>query len=340
MRRLAWRAAKLLTIAAATYWLALPQAWRAWSGVRLLNDRGLVLPIVGGLLAVGAVWAYAQVTRMLFERDERPGPWLTMGVVVAALGVNRLVPAGAAAGSIVAFRLFNRIGVGRQRTGFVMAAQGLGSNLLLIVLVAVSMVIALPLHGIAPGSVTAAGLGAVLLTSVILLSDGVWNDRRWLHVVARRLGSGLGRVWSGLGPARLEELLDSLRVQAKQLAARPGDARSALAWGTANWLLDAASLWVFLAVAGADVAPQTAVLVFGLANLAGLLPLTPGGLGVVDLTMTAALAGLGAPAEAAVIGVAGYRLSHYWLPIPAAACAYLLVRRHLARRVRVSPRLV
>ncbi|MEZ5244134.1 MAG: YbhN family protein [Acidimicrobiales bacterium] len=336
-RRSVWRAAKVLTFLGATYWLALPQVGRAWSGVRLMNDRGLFLPILGGLFALGAVWAYAQVTRMLFEKDERPGPWLTLGIVVAGLGVNRLVPAGTAAGSIVAFRLYRRFGVGRQRTGFVMAAQGLGSNLLLVFLVAVAMVIALPVHGIAPGYVTAAVVGSGLLGSVILVTDGVWHDRQWLHRLVRRVGRGLEHFWSGLGPNRLDELLNSIRLQAGQLAARPSDARSALAWGTANWLLDAASLWVFLSIAGTDVAPQTAVVVFGLANLAGLLPMTPGGLGVVDLTMTAALAGLGAPAEAAVIGVAGYRLSHYWLPIPAAACAYLLVRRHLARRVRTSP---
>jgi len=339
IRRGAWRAAKVVSVAGATYWLALPQVGRAWSGVRLMHDRGMFLPILGGLLAVGAVWAYAQVTRMLFEKDERPGPWLTFGIVVAALGVNRLVPAGTAAGSVVAFRLYGRVGVGRQRTGFVMAAQGLGSNVLLVVLVAVAMVIALPVHGIAPGYVTAAVLGSTLLAMVILVSDGVWHDRRWLHRLVRRVGRGLGYFWSWLGPARLDELLGSLRLQAEQLAARPSDARSALAWGVANWLLDAASLWVFLSIAGAGVAPQTAVLVFGLANLAGLLPLTPGGLGVVDLTMTAALAGLGAPAEAAVVGVAGYRLSHYWLPIPAAVFAYLLVRRHLSRNVRATPRL-
>ena len=334
MRRHAWRTAKMLAIVGATYWLALPQVGRAWSGVLLMNDRGLFLPVLGGLLAVGAVWSYAQVTRMLFEKDERPGRWLTMGIVVAGLGVNRLVPAGTAAGSIVAFRLYRRLGVGRQRTGFVMAAQGLGSNVLLVLLVAVAMVVALPIHGVAPGYVTVAVVGSGLLASVILVSDAVWHDRRWLHRLVRGVGRGLGRFRSGLGPDRLEELLVSLRRQARQLAARPSDARSALAWGTANWMLDSASLWVFLSIAGTEVAPQTAVLVFGLANLAGLLPVTPGGLGVVDLTMTAALAGLGAPAEAAVIGVAGYRVSHYWLPIPAAACAYLLVRRHLARRAR------
>ena len=323
----------------ATYWLALPQVPRALSGVRLLNDRGLALPILGAVLAIGAVWAYAQVTRLLFEQDDRPGPWLTLGIVVAALGVNRLVPAGAAVGSIVTFKLFGRTGLGRQRTGFVMAAQGLGSNVLLVVLVAVAMMVALPVHGIAPGYVTAAAVGAGLIGVILLVGDGVWSDRGWLHRLVRRFGRSLGRFWPGLGPDPLDELLGALRLQAQGLAARPGDARSALAWGTANWLLDAASLWVFLSIAGADVAPQTAVLVFGLANLVGFLPLTPGGLGVVDLTMTAALAALGAPAEAAVIGVAGYRLSHYWLPIPAAVCAYLLVRRHLARRVPLAPSL-
>lgn len=330
------RIAKLSIVIGATYWLAVPQVGQAWRAIGMLNDRGLLLPIIGGLLAAAAILAYTQVTRLLFDRDERPGLWLTLGIVVAALGVNRLVPAGAAAGTIVTFRLFRRMGIERRRAGFVMAAQGLGSNVLLIVVIACAMVTALPTQGLAPNYLTAAAVGGVVIAAIAVLADAVWHARPWLYRVAGRVGSVVARFRAGMDPARVVEVVDSVCVQARQFGGRRSDARSAVVWGVSNWLLDAASLWVFLETAGADITPQTAVLVFGLANLAGFLPFTPGGLGVVDVTMTAALAGFGVPGGVAIIGVAGYRLSHYWLPIPAAACAYMLVSRHLARRPQIA----
>ena len=241
------------------------------------------------------------------------------------------VTAGAAAGTVVTFKLFGRAGIAKRQTGFVMAAQGLGSNLLLVLLVGFAMLAALPVYGFRAGYVTVAIAGAALVGLVLLLGDAFSNTRSWPRRLARVAGSPLGRIRPGLNPDRLVEVIDSTYEQARQIRKRREDLRSALVWGLANWILDAASLWVFLTMAGAKVTPQAAFLVFGLANVAALLPFTPGGLGVVDLTMTAALAGIGVPDPNAVIGVAAYRLSHYWLPIPAAALAYLLVRRHVER---------
>jgi uncharacterized membrane protein YbhN (UPF0104 family) len=56
------------------------------------------------------------------------------------------------------------------------------------------------------------------------------------------------------------------------------------------------------------------------------VPLTPGGLGVVELVLAATLVGFGAPAAPVALAIAAYRVFNYWLPIPAAALAYGGVR--------------
>ncbi|MGH3007132.1 MAG: lysylphosphatidylglycerol synthase transmembrane domain-containing protein [Gaiellaceae bacterium] len=45
------------------------------------------------------------------------------------------------------------------------------------------------------------------------------------------------------------------------------------------------------------------------------VPITPGGVGVVEATMTGMLVAAGAPAGEAIAAVLGYRLVSHWLPI-------------------------
>jgi uncharacterized protein (TIRG00374 family) len=57
------------------------------------------------------------------------------------------------------------------------------------------------------------------------------------------------------------------------------------------------------------------------------VPLTPGGLGIVEAGMTGTLALAGVPAGAAAIATLAYRLASYWLPLPAGAVAWIVHRR-------------
>ena len=97
-------------------------------------------------------------------------------------------------------------------------------------------------------------------------------------------------------------------------------------WAAANWLLDAASLWVFLLAFGAVVSPIDVLVAFGLANILAVIPLTPSGLGVIELTTIAVLKGFGVPGDVAAAGVLSWRLVNFWLPIPFGGAAYLSLR--------------
>jgi hypothetical protein len=62
-----------------------------------------------------------------------------------------------------------------------------------------------------------------------------------------------------------------------------------------------------------------------------VLPITPGGLGVVEATLTSILVGFGTPRGAATLGVVAYRLINFWLPIPLGGVSYLSLQVERAR---------
>ena len=93
-------------------------------------------------------------------------------------------------------------------------------------------------------------------------------------------------------------------------------------WASLNWILDAASLWCFVAAFGRLVNPVELFAAYGIANVAGALPVTPAGLGVVDSVTPLLLVSFGVTRNVATLGVLGWRLVNFWMPIPAGAIAY------------------
>jgi hypothetical protein len=125
------------------------------------------------------------------------------------------------------------------------------------------------------------------------------------------------------------------------LLAEPALVRRSLLWATANWALDLASLWVFLRAFGATVSPVNLLVAFGLANVLAAVPITPGGLGVVEPVLISSLVGFGLDRGTAAVAVITYRVAAFWLPIPLGALAYaslMVGPTSLGRRRRDSLR--
>ncbi len=93
-------------------------------------------------------------------------------------------------------------------------------------------------------------------------------------------------------------------------------------WAAANWLLDAASLWVFVAAFGRLISPVDLLTAYGLANILAAIPITPGGLGVVEFVLVSMITGFGPTAGQALSAVLAYRAVNFWLPIPVGGLAY------------------
>ena len=82
--------------------------------------------------------------------------------------------------------------------------------------------------------------------------------------------------------------------------------------------------------------PDGLLVSFGLAYVLAAIPVTPGGLGVVEAVLSTTLVAFGAPSGVALLGVVSYRLVNFWLPIPLGGIAYLSLhverlRKHVAR---------
>jgi uncharacterized membrane protein YbhN (UPF0104 family) len=124
-------------------------------------------------------------------------------------------------------------------------------------------------------------------------------------------GPALRRAFSALA-SRLADLGRDRRLMVR-----------AVSWAAANWLLDAASLELMVRAFGRWVNPDGLLVAYGLAYVLAVIPITPGGLGVVEATLVTLLVGFGIPRGIATLGVIVYRLINFWAPIPVGGLAYV-----------------
>jgi uncharacterized protein (TIRG00374 family) len=97
-------------------------------------------------------------------------------------------------------------------------------------------------------------------------------------------------------------------------------------WAAADLLLDLLSLDLMFLAFGYQPGFGPLAVAYAAANIASAIPLTPGGLGVVEVTLVAITVGFGSPRAVAVLAVLGYRVVNYWLPLLPGAVAYLRLR--------------
>lgn len=306
-------------------WLALPRLSDTGEVLGLLDEVPGGLLAVGATLGVAALVAYAQVTRSLLHRSGRPRLHRAFGVVVTSVGVNRLVPFGAAAGTAVMFRLLTKEGPTPSDVGVALSVQAVGSAIVLQALLWPSLLLVSPGHLPIPVLVAAVTAGVVIVGLLVSLV--------WALVVrpSATIDAGARLTARLRGPeGRVRSALSGLATSFATLWVRPRLLSTAAVWSVLNWLLDAASLWVFLWAFGAQVPPAWVLVAFGLANVAATVPLLPGGFGVVETTLALVLTSLGADPTATLLGIAAYRLVHLWLPVPGAVLSYALLR--LTRR--------
>ena len=89
---------------------------------------------------------------------------------------------------------------------------------------------------------------------------------------------------------------------------------------------------------GAHPRPSLVLLAYAVAGIIGLVPITPGGLGIVEASLSGLLVLAGLDGAQAVLATLAYRLASYWLPLMSGPFAYALFKRRY-RDPRVPPAL-
>lgn len=279
------------------------------------------LYLLAGLgLELSALVAYAQLTRAALPRHAVSLPFVTR-VQLTTKAVTNTVPGGSAAGSALGYRLLTLGGVRGTDAGFGLVASALVSAVVLNVLLWVSLFVSIPAAGFRPIYVTMALIGVLVIAAfasvVFALMRGQQQAERVVRAIAHRVRF--------LKEDRLVALVRRLAERLREVLSDPTLVRHLTVWAALNWLLDAGALWVFLRAFGATVRVDDLLVAFCIANVSAVIPVTPGGLGVLDATLVAMLALFGY-GDAAGLGVPTYRLAQFWLPIPFGALSYISLR--------------
>jgi uncharacterized protein (TIRG00374 family) len=301
-------------------YILIPQLASARKEFHQLRHLNFLWLILGAIFEVAALAAYAQLTHAVLSPGA-PNRSRIFRINMWALAITHVVPGGTVAGTAASYRLLTEAEVPGSTAAFGLATQGIGSAVVLNAIFWLSLLVSIPLHGYNPLYGFAAILGVLLLGIfgglVYLLTRGEQQAATFLNRVARRLPIKTETV-----TALVEKVADRVQVlfRSPQLLRRAG------IWAAANWLLDAGSLYVFLFAFGVHLSPIDVLVAYGLANILAVIPLTPGGLGVVELTIVSVLTGFGTASGAATAGVLSWRLVNFWLPIPFGGAAYLSLR--------------
>lgn len=257
--------------------------------------------------------AFAYVQRQLLRAGG-----ITLGLAsiveisIAGNGLRISLPGGAAWSASFTFDQLQRRGASRVLAVYVVAVAWLMSSLSLVVMF-VGSVFAGGSRGLAGGLHPLAGLaGAVLVVG--MGGAAVMRRSATVREAARRCVNGLPRLgrwgdrmqgWILLADPRHSGVTFNTRLYG-----------SAFAWALVNWAADCGCLLVCVVGVTGHAHWQGVLLAYVLAQLGASLPITPGGLGVVEGALTLTLVSTGVSTPHAVAAVLLYRILSYWILVP------------------------
>ena len=259
-------------------------------------------------------------------------------VVTAGLAGNTVtdsLPGGDAAGAAVQFRMLTTAGFDTDT-----AIGGLTTFSLL----GVGGLLALPLFAL-PAILAGAPVSRGLVHTALLGMAGFVLYAILGVIVVRTdgplkvIGRAAQAVWNWVTRGRRPVTgLD------RQLLAERDTIRAVLGehWWHAVLLtagrlgFDYGCLLAALHATGAQPRPSLVLLAYSAAGIIALFPITPGGLGIVEASLTGLLVLAGVRPAYAVLATLAYRIASYWLPLLAGPPAYLLFRHRYGPPARRS----
>jgi uncharacterized membrane protein YbhN (UPF0104 family) len=288
------------------------------------------------LLAL-AVWN--QVTYVLVELSARPGltPGQALTITQASTAMSNTLPAGVALGAGLQFTMYLSYGFSRRDVGVSLAVTGVWNTFAKLGLPIVALAL-LAIGGDAGGGLVAACVvGLLVLIAAVGSLALVLRSDDGAHRVGRRLQAGLVRVARLLHRPELADwgaILADFRHRTVRLLR--------LRWAqlTAATLISHLTLYVVLLLSLRHVGVSNEVVTwqevfasFTFVRLLSALPITPGGVGVVELGLVASLIAAGGDEALLVAAVLVFRMLTFVLPIPGGVLSYILWRHGSGREV-------
>jgi len=266
-------------------------------------------------VAAGIVSSWA--IQRLALRAER---WTDVAVPhLAGNAASNVLPAGSALGSAVQLRMLARNRIDMTRAVTALTIVGLVS--LFAGLIVMPLVLVLPIgsdHLVDTASISRFAFAALLLCGAF--SYAVLRSDRAMRVVANLCERTLRRVpWARPPDDLAARIVTERDAVCAVLRKRKGLVVVTCIGRTCG---DYFALYAAMLAAGLRPSPALVLLAFIAANTAGMVPITPGGLGFVEAGISGTLVLAGYPEHSALAAVAIYRLASCWLPVAVGVAAF------------------
>ena len=323
---LAWKTvvtrAAMVVVAGVAIYLVFPaitEVLASWPRLSTLNPWWFAV-------AVGAETAHFACTFALQRLALRTKAWFpVITSQLAGNAITLIVPGGAAVGAAVQFRMLAASGRDTSSTVGGLAAFSLLGVGGLLALPAFALPVILLGAPTSRGLVNAAVLGAVAFVVFVAFGAAVLAydaPLRWAGRSVQRL-----RNWVLRKRPPLEGLDTTLLTQRNEIREVLGRQWwQALLLSAGRLAFDYLCLLAALRATGSNPRPSLILVAYAVAGIIGLIPITPGGLGIVEASLTGLLVLAEVNSSQAVLATLTYRLASYWLPLCAGPVAYGLFR--------------
>jgi uncharacterized membrane protein YbhN (UPF0104 family) len=273
------------------------------------------------IASIPALWAAAVAAAALLDVLTTPLPWQAvlpqlpfpgaLAFTQASTALTTVLPGGAPLGMALSFGFLRKLRVDRGHAGFAVALTGVWSQVMILVYPLVGAVLVFATGRLSTSTAVIAGASAAAGALIVGLAVAALRS----PTAARRLGDAAARVatraarlvrrtppdWSG-------EALVNLRAE-RLVLLRQRWLRLTVAT-LANQLTAYLAFELCLRAVGisfGSLPPSEGFLAWAIGRVITSLPLTPGGIGVVELGMIGTLVGFGASNAHVVAAVLLYR---------------------------------
>jgi len=312
----------LVVVAGITLYLLFPSLAAVFDAFPKLTS----LDPIWFALALGLQVAHFTCTIALQRIALRTTAWFSVTTSqLSGNAISLIVPGGAAFGAATQFRMLAASGNDPATAVAGLTAfslLGIAGLLALPIFVLPAILAGTP---IANGLQHAAllGLGAFVLFAgfgaLVLTLDG---PLRW----AGRVIQAARNRWKRK-EAPMTGLSDRLVFERNRIRGVLGKRwKAALLLSSGRLLFDFGTLLACIRATGVKPNPSLVLLAYAVAGLLALIPITPGGLGIVEAGLSALLILAGVPGVDAVVATLAYRIISYWLPILVGPFAYFAFR--------------
>jgi uncharacterized protein (TIRG00374 family) len=317
----------------AIFWYFLPQFTSisaVWASIKSMTALQV------GLLAALGLWNLA--TYWFVMVSTMPGLTFRQAAVVteSSTAVANTVPGGGAIGIAMSYAMHDSWGFSRSRASVSLLVSGLWNNFAKLAMPVLALAL-LALTGKPSGARVVAGLigvgglvGALAVFALIFRSD---ESARALGVKAGQVASVIRRTFKRGPVTGWDRALAKFRSRTILLL------RARWHFITLATLVSHVSLYLVLlvslrnvGVSESDASWVEVLAVFSFARLLSAIPLTPGGVGVIEFALIGGLSAAGGAHAQVAAAVLIFRAITYVLPIPVGLLTYVFWKRNRSWR--------